>query len=44
MMAIQNEREWQAFCEKVLGQPALATDARFDTNAKRNAAREALRR
>ena len=43
MLGVQNEREWAAFCEKVLGQPSLATDARFDTNAKRNTARDALR-
>lgn len=39
---IQNEREWASFCATVLGQPALATDARFDSNARRNANREAL--
>ncbi len=43
MLGLQNEREWQLFCEHVLGQPELATDARFATNAARNAAREALR-
>jgi itaconate CoA-transferase len=35
MLGIQNAREWVAFCEKVLEQPALATDPRFDSNAKR---------
>ena len=39
MLGLQNEREWAIFCDKVLGQPALATDPRFDTNAKRSAAR-----
>lgn len=39
---IQNEREWLSFCTTVLGQPALATDARFDSNARRNAHREEL--
>jgi crotonobetainyl-CoA:carnitine CoA-transferase CaiB-like acyl-CoA transferase len=43
MLGLQNEREWVAFCEKVLMQPALATDARFAGNPKRVAAREALR-
>ena len=43
-LGIQNEREWVAFCEKVLLQPELATDARFSGNAKRSQAREALRR
>ncbi|MEK9953007.1 MAG: CaiB/BaiF CoA-transferase family protein, partial [Curvibacter sp.] len=39
MLGLQNEREWAVFCEKVLRQPALATDPRFDANAKRSAAR-----
>jgi itaconate CoA-transferase len=43
MLGLQNEREWQAFCSQVLGQPALASDARFDSNARRTAAREPLR-
>ena len=42
MLGLQNEREWRAFCEGVLMQPALASDPRFDSNAKRNANREAL--
>ncbi|MEO5696848.1 MAG: CaiB/BaiF CoA-transferase family protein [Burkholderiaceae bacterium] len=42
MLGLQNEREWQQFCAKVLMQPALATDARFDSNAKRVAAKPAL--
>jgi crotonobetainyl-CoA:carnitine CoA-transferase CaiB-like acyl-CoA transferase len=42
MLGLQNEREWAAFCGDVLMQPALATDDRFATNSKRNAAREAL--
>ncbi len=42
MLGLQNEREWRAFCEGVLLQPALASDPRFDSNAKRNANREAL--
>jgi crotonobetainyl-CoA:carnitine CoA-transferase CaiB-like acyl-CoA transferase len=43
MLGIQNEREWVGFCERVLELPALASDPRFDSNAKRNASREALR-
>ena len=39
MLGIQNEREWTAFCEKVLEQPGLARDSRYDNNTKRNAAR-----
>lgn len=42
MLGIQNEREWLAFCRDVLGQPGLATDPRFDTNAKRSADRDTL--
>ncbi|KFJ13457.1 coA-transferase III family protein [Delftia acidovorans] len=43
MLGLQNEREWKLFCEQVLLQPALAADARFDSNARRNANREELR-
>jgi len=43
MLGLQNEREWKLFCERVLMQPALATDPRFDTNSKRSAARTELR-
>ena len=42
VLGLQNEREWKLFCEVVLQQPALAADARFDSNAKRNQQREAL--
>ncbi len=42
MLGLQNEREWQAFCAKVLKRPALAADARFDANAKRVANKPAL--
>jgi itaconate CoA-transferase len=43
MLGLQNEREWALFCSKVLGQPELATDPRFSSNAARTAAREELR-
>ena len=43
MLGLQNEREWQVFCARVLEQPALAADARFASNTLRTAAREALR-
>jgi crotonobetainyl-CoA:carnitine CoA-transferase CaiB-like acyl-CoA transferase len=43
MLGLQNEREWAAFCSKVLERPELATDARYSTNSKRSAAREELR-
>ena len=42
MFGLQNEREWAIFCDKVLDFPALATDLRFDANAKRVANRTAL--
>jgi crotonobetainyl-CoA:carnitine CoA-transferase CaiB-like acyl-CoA transferase len=35
VLAIQNEREWLNFCEHVLGDAALASDARFSSNVAR---------
>ena len=35
VLSIQNEREWANFCRVVLGEPGLATDARFNNNAVR---------
>ena len=43
MLGLQNEREWLAFCDKVLLQPGLAKDPRFMSNSKRSAERVALR-
>jgi len=43
MLGLQNEREWQVFCDKVMEQPELARDARFASNTLRTHAREALR-
>jgi crotonobetainyl-CoA:carnitine CoA-transferase CaiB-like acyl-CoA transferase len=43
MLGLQNEREWAAFCEKVLLRAELAQDERFKSNSRRSAAREALR-
>lgn len=43
MLGLQNEREWQVFCSGVLGDAALASDPRFDTNANRSAHRKALK-
>jgi itaconate CoA-transferase len=43
MLGLQNEREWRSFCATVLQAPALADDARFDSNAQRNQNREALK-
>lgn len=42
LISIQNEREWAQFCADVLGDAALATDARFASNALRVANRPAL--
>ena len=41
-LGIQNEREWERFCEAVLEHPAMAKDERFATNSGRVANREAL--
>jgi len=43
MLGLQNEREWQLFCEQVLVQPELVTDPRFSANFKRSANRGVLR-
>jgi itaconate CoA-transferase len=42
MLGLQNEREWAVFCDKVLEQPGLKGDERFNTGPKRSAARKAL--
>ncbi len=42
MLGLQNEREWQVFCEQVLKQPQLANDARYNSNFKRNENRAML--
>lgn len=42
LLSIQNEREWQRFCTDVLGQAALAAEARFSSNTLRVANRDAL--
>ncbi|MEI8031497.1 MAG: CaiB/BaiF CoA-transferase family protein [Comamonadaceae bacterium] len=43
MLGLQNEREWKVFCQLVLQNAALVTDPRFDSNARRNEHREALK-
>ncbi|MGA2551542.1 MAG: CaiB/BaiF CoA-transferase family protein [Burkholderiaceae bacterium] len=43
MLGLQNEREWAAFCSGVLEAPELATDPRFDANAKRHLNRAELK-
>ena len=42
LIAIQNDREWAVFCERVLQDPALASDPRFSRNTSRVGNREAL--
>ena len=42
MLGLQNEREWATFCDKVLGQPSLAADPRYDSNSKRNDRRDEI--
>jgi crotonobetainyl-CoA:carnitine CoA-transferase CaiB-like acyl-CoA transferase len=44
MLGLQNDREWKVFCEKVLRQPQLGSDPRFDLNPKRSEHRAELRR
>ena len=34
-LAVQNEREWERFCDIVIGQPELTKDSRFRTNSVR---------
>lgn len=41
-LGIQNEREWARFCASVLGNAALAQDARFSSNSRRVAHRADL--
>ena len=41
-VAVQNDREWRAFCETVLADPELPADSRFATNSLRIANRPAL--
>jgi itaconate CoA-transferase len=43
MLGLQNEREWAAFCTRVLREPELATDERFASNSRRVANQDALR-
>ena len=43
MLGLQNEREWNLFCDQVLGQPELAEDPRFASNSLRVRHRAALK-
>ena len=42
ILGIQNQREWQRLCARVLGDAALAVDPRFSDNMRRVANRAAL--
>ena len=42
-LGLQNEREWERFCQVVLEQPALADDERFESNSQRVENVDALR-
>ena len=42
LISIQNEREWAAFCRRVIDDPGFETDDRFNTNVARCANRAAL--
>lgn len=43
MLGVQNEREWQAFCTRVIERPDLVADARFCSNTQRSRERVALK-
>jgi itaconate CoA-transferase len=43
ILGLQNEREWQVFCEQVLQRAELAADPRFSSNSRRSQARGELR-
>lgn len=42
LIAVQSNREWAVFCDKILQQPELGTDPRFLNNADRVANRGAM--
>jgi crotonobetainyl-CoA:carnitine CoA-transferase CaiB-like acyl-CoA transferase len=42
ILGLQNEREWAVFCDKILGDPAIRTDARFASQAMRRQNRPEL--
>ena len=43
-IGIQNEREWENFCQNVLEMPQLAHDNKFNSNSRRVENKEELRR
>ncbi len=44
MLGMQNEREYQIFCNDILQKPGLIEDERFKTTSLRSANRKALKR
>lgn len=42
VLALQNDREWQAFCHHVLEQPELSEDPRFAASSARDLHRDAI--
>ncbi len=42
VLAVQNDREWQAFCQHVLQKPELAHDPRFENSSARGLHREEI--
>jgi len=42
-IGLQNEREWESFCLRILEQPELTNDLKFDSNYKRSENREELK-
>ncbi|MFF1694956.1 CaiB/BaiF CoA transferase family protein [Streptomyces sp. NPDC058257] len=42
LLSVQNEREWAALCEQVIGRPELVDDPRFATGSDRVAHRDEL--
>jgi formyl-CoA transferase len=42
LLSVQNEREWAALCERVIGRPELTDDPRFATGSDRVAHRDEL--
>lgn len=42
-IGLQNEREWESFCHRILGKPDLTDDPRFESNYKRSENRDELK-
>lgn len=42
LIAIQNDREWQTFCQTILQRPDIASDPRFASNTARASNRDTL--